>query len=95
MRVFHEREGRCHKNFPVQIPASSEASRGWNFKISNSGSPEDEMRFCPWLMAKKYLIGWPDLSSSLCPIMRKHGGARPKVSLSQVTGPQVKSVHIH
>ncbi len=38
-----------------------------NHCAGNSGSPEVELSFCPWLTLFKYWTGWPDLSSSLCP----------------------------
>ncbi len=47
-----------------------------------SGSPEVELKICPWLILFRYWTGRPDLSSFLSvPIMCMHIGARPKVSL--------------
>jgi len=71
--------------------------RGWNFKelqycATNSGPPEVELRFCPWIILFKYWTCRPDLGSSLCPYyVYMHRGGRPKVSLR--TGPQIKYIH--
>ncbi len=54
-----------------------------DYWAANSGSPEVELRFFPWLILFKYWTGWPDVSPSLCPyyLYAYCRGARPKVSL--------------
>ncbi len=58
----------------VRHPASffrclSEAGISKNYCATNSGSPEDELRFCPFLLLLKYRTGWPYLNYALVRIM--------------------------
>ncbi len=60
----------------------SEAGISKNYCATDSGSPEVELRFCPWLILFKYWTGWPVLnfwSMLYVNFISMHRGARPKV----------------
>jgi len=78
-----------HKSLPTKgektLAVRGDSNRGWNFKellhsATNLGSPEVELRFCPWLAV-------PELFSLslLCVCVEGRGLSEP-----QVTGPQMK-----
>jgi hypothetical protein len=64
-----------------------EAGISKNYCATNSGLPEVELRFCPWIILFNFWTGRTDLRSSLCPYyVYMHSGAPQPNG----TGPQIK-----
>jgi hypothetical protein len=79
------------------LPEDPRSEAGKNFCALNSGSPEVELRFCPWIIVFKYfnLAAWPESSLCLYNVCMLRG-VRPKVSLRSASGDRTSSsIHVH